>query len=126
MKLFEFPFLADENIHPSVIASLQGQMIDVVSVSEADLLGESDETLLQFAFDSGRVVLTHDSDFGMLTLAQKKPIIGILYLRPGHIRPAFTIELLNSLSGQSLEVESPFIVVGTRNANKVRIRVRHL
>lgn len=126
MKLAEYPFLADENIHPDVIAYLREQSFDVLSVFEAELVGSPDEAVLQFAYEAGRVVLTHDSDFGMLAIAYHQPMTGILYVRPGHIQPSFTIESLTTILNQTFEVEPPFIIVGTRKGQRVHIRARQL
>ncbi len=126
MNLAEYPFLADENIHPDVIAYLRDLDFDMISVIEAGLIGSSDEPILQFAFAAGRVVLTHDSDFGTLALAYHQPIVGILYVRPGHIQPSFTIDTLTAILNQTFELEPPFVIVGTRRAQKVHIRARQL
>jgi hypothetical protein len=61
LNLAEYPFLADENVHPGVIAHLRDSGFDLLSVVETGLIGSSDEKVLQFAFEAGRIVLTHDS-----------------------------------------------------------------
>ena len=70
MKPFEFPLFADENIHPDVVAALRERGRDVSSVVEAGLGGADDITVLRHAFGEGRVVCTHDSDFGSLLITQ--------------------------------------------------------
>jgi hypothetical protein len=47
-------------------------------------------------------------------------------LRPGHIKPTFTIETMNTLFQQVVDVASPFIIVAERTANTVKIRVRKM
>jgi predicted nuclease of predicted toxin-antitoxin system len=126
LNLAEYPFLADENIHPDVIAHLRDSGFDLLSVVEAGLIGSSDEKVLQFAFEAGRIVLTHDSDFGTLALAYQQPIIGILYIRPGHIQPSFTIDSLAAILDRTYEITPPFIIVGTRQGQRVHIRARQL
>lgn len=126
MNLAEYPFLADENIHPNVIAHLQDSDFDVLSVIEAGLIGSPDEEILQFAFETGRVVLTHDSDFGTLALAYNQPIVGTLYIRPGHIQPSFTVDSLTAIFDRTFEVTPPFIIVGTRQKQRIHIRARQL
>jgi len=71
-----------------------------------------------------RVVITHDSDFGGLAVLNSQPYIGIIYLRPGHIRPEFTIQTLQAIQSRTLEVTPPFIVVAERTGNNVKIRLR--
>jgi len=126
LKLFEFPFLTDENVHPEVVVFLREQGITVQTVSEIGLIGQPDTAVLQFAHQNQLVVLTHDSDFGTLAIARKQPIIGILFLRPGHILPEFTTATIESLITSEFEVEVPFIVTAVRKGIKVRTRVRYL
>jgi predicted nuclease of predicted toxin-antitoxin system len=102
LNLFDFPLLADENIHPDVIQYLREQGNDVLSVYEAGLVGQSDTAVLRAARQSGRIVISHDSDFGTITLAQNEPFIGIIFLRPGHITPNFTIQTLKTLTERNI------------------------
>jgi predicted nuclease of predicted toxin-antitoxin system len=126
VKPLDFPLLADENIHPDVIAYLRQQECDIRSIAEDDLFGQSDRTVLRTAYADGRVVLTHDSDFGTLVITQDEPFIGIIYLRPGHIRAEFTIQTLRTIDGQPLDVQPPFIIVAEQRAQAVQIRTRQL
>jgi hypothetical protein len=50
--------------------------------------------------------------------------VGIIYLRPGHIRADFTIKTLEAIRDNAPEVTPPFILVAERTGNTVRIRVR--
>lgn len=54
--------LADENFNGRILRALQRQFpdLDVVRVQDTSLYGTDDQTLLQFAADENRVVLTHD------------------------------------------------------------------
>ena len=126
MKPLDFPLLADENIHPDVTSYLRQQESDVRSVAEESLFGSSDRAVLRAAYAEGRVVLTHDSDFGTLVITQDEPFIGIIYLRPGHIRAEFTIQTLRTIDGQPLDVRPPFIIVAEQRAQAVQIRTRQL
>lgn len=126
MSPLDFALFADENIHPEVVTFLKNQGNDIQTVKDQGFSGESDIVLLRYAHQSGRVILTHDSDFGTLAVMQGEPLTGIIYLRPGHIRPEFTIETLKTIDSQSPQVQPPFIVVAERSKQKVRIRVRHL
>ncbi|MDD5468995.1 MAG: DUF5615 family PIN-like protein [Anaerolineales bacterium] len=93
MKPLDFPLLADENIHPEVIAYLRRAGFEITSVSEQGEFGLSDADVLKQAIEAGRVVLTHDNDFGRLALLGAK-FIGVIYMRPGHIQARFTIKSL--------------------------------
>jgi predicted nuclease of predicted toxin-antitoxin system len=72
------------------------------------------------------VVLIHDSDFGTLVITQDEPFVGIIYLRPGHIRAEFTIQTLRTIDAQSLDVQSPFIIVAEQKDQTVQMRTRQL
>ena len=126
MNPLDFPLLADENLHPDVVLFLRRQGHDIRSVVEDELFGHSDLAVLRLAHTEGRVVLTHDSDFGTLVITQQEPFTGIVYLRPGHIRPEFTIRTLQIVAAQSLDVQSPFIVVAEQRERTVQIRTRQL
>jgi predicted nuclease of predicted toxin-antitoxin system len=124
LTLSEFAVLADENIHPKVVEYLQGRGLDVARVQEFNIA--TDVNILRFANETGRVVLTHDGDFGLLAVRGGEPVLGIVYLRPGHIRPEFTIATLQTLLDAAPELTPPFMLVAGRTGDKVRIRVRSL
>jgi hypothetical protein len=50
--------------------------------------------------------------------------IGMIYLRPGHIRSEFTIKTLEAIRDNAPDVAAPFILVAERTGDIVRIRVR--
>lgn len=124
MRLEDLPLLTDENIHPEVKEFLRKSGHDVLDVKESGLTGTSDLLLLQRAFAENRAVITHDSDFGRLAIAQFEPIIGIIYLRPGHHKADFTIATLKELFRRQLNLSVPFIIVAARAGDRVSIRVR--
>ncbi len=124
MTILDFKFLADENVHLEVVRFLRDQGCDVFAVRESRLAGSSDEQLLRHAITEDRVVLTHDSDFGALALLADQPPVGIVYLRPGHIDPVFTIETLRVILRQDLTLTRPFILVARRTKDRVVLRLR--
>jgi len=113
VKIQEFSFLADENLHPNVVASLRSQGFDILYVREG-FIGSSDTTLIQLAHRQNRVIITHDKDFGALAIARREPMVGILFLRPGHIDPQFTQNTLEVVFQSNLDLIPPFIVVAKR------------
>jgi predicted nuclease of predicted toxin-antitoxin system len=125
VKALDYPLLADENVHPDVIVFLRKAGLDVESVSEQGKFGISDTQVLAQATKAGRVVLTHDSDFGGLALMGAQ-FIGIIYVRPGHIHADFTIKTLEAIRDNAPEVTPPFILVAERTGDTVKIRVRQL
>jgi predicted nuclease of predicted toxin-antitoxin system len=125
VKVFDFPLLADENVHPDVIVFLREGGSDVQSIFEQGKFGLPDTKVLQQATETGRVVLTHDSDFGGLALMGTQ-FIGIIYVRPGHIRANFTIKTLEAIRENAPDVQPPFILVAERTGDTVKIRVRQM
>ncbi len=124
MNSFDFPLFADENIHPDVVDFLRESGFDITSIAERGEFGVTDEYVLLKASEEGRAVLTHGSDFGGLALFGAQ-FVGIIYLRPGHIRPEFTKQTLKAIFERDLEVNPPFILVAERRAfGKVKIRIR--
>ena len=126
MHPLDFPILADENIHPDVVKFMKEQSKDVSSVLEEGLAGQGDLTILRHACHKKRIVMTHDSDFGALAILHQEPIIGIIYLRPGHISGEFTSRVIKTLTDQSIDIQSPFIIVAAFKHGKLQIRVRQL
>lgn len=106
------------------MAQIEG--LDVVTTQDLALGGSSDSTVLEEAVSMGRIVLTHDADFGCLAVARRQPVTGIVFVRPGHISSAFTIDTLRTLPRADPEVTWPFILVAVRSAGQVRIRLRGL
>lgn len=60
MRLIDSPWLTDENIHPEVSLYLRSRGLDVQDVKEQRWHGRSDEDLIDEAYRSGRIILTHD------------------------------------------------------------------
>ena len=126
MKPLDYPLLLDENVHPEVAAALRSRGKDVESVYTVGAIGAPDVRVLELATDAGRVVVTHDSDFGTLAVRAGQGLIGIVYIRPGHIRPEVVMETLDAVDALDISPAPPFIVVAERRGTDIRIRVREL
>lgn len=124
MKALDWPLLTDENVQREVVEVLRSAGTDVATVEERGIAGTTDEIVIRLALVEGRVVVTHDADFGTLAVLRGEPVLGIIYLRPGHIHPAFVVAMLDALRAADVDVEPPFIVVVQRRAAEVRIRFR--
>jgi predicted nuclease of predicted toxin-antitoxin system len=124
MNPLELPLFTDENIHPDVVQGLRTRGKDVRTVVDEGLRGSDDVVVLRRAHSTGRVVITHDADFGKLAIQAAEPYTGIVFLRPGHILPAFVLGALAALEASSIAVTPPFIVVVERKEDQVRVRVR--
>ncbi|HSB10177.1 MAG TPA: DUF5615 family PIN-like protein [Blastocatellia bacterium] len=75
-------FHLDEHIAPAIASALRRRGIDVTTAYEANLLGSTDEAHLQFAHQSGRVIVTHDEDYLRLH-AGGRSHAGIAFCRQG-------------------------------------------
>lgn len=96
------------------------------SVREASLHGTDDRDLLRRAFEEERVILTHDSDFGALAIRDGEPLVGVVYLRPGHFGPNFTIRTLRGVFEKNLDLSPLFIMVAKQTESRINIRIRSL
>jgi predicted nuclease of predicted toxin-antitoxin system len=96
----------------------------VRTVADEGLRGSDDVAVLRRAHAMGRVVVTHDADFGKLAIQAGEPYTGIVFLRPGHISPSFVLGALAALEASSINVIPPFIAVIERKVDHVRVRVR--
>ncbi len=123
MILRDFNLMVDENISPEVTTILRKEGFDVFSVEESEFVGSTDRQLIRLAYAAKRVILTHDSDFGMLAIRDGEPYFGIIHLRPGHVPPVHTITGLRRLLNEDLSLSTPFILIcQTFPGFRVRIR----
>ena len=124
MNLFACKLLTDENIHPLVVQFLRQQGCDVEDVLTLGLGKAADDMILNETLRQSRVVLTHDRDFGRLAILSRHPLHGIVFLRPGHIDPRFTIATLQVVDAQEFDFSPSFILVARRRASHVQLRMR--
>jgi predicted nuclease of predicted toxin-antitoxin system len=125
MNPLDFALLTDENIAPEVVAALRDRRIDICTLHDLGLSGATDTDILSRAHSANRVVLTHDADFGFLAVRRKVPFIGVIFLRPGHIKTSFSLEALDTLRSAAVDVDPPFLIVLERKQNRILIRLRH-
>jgi len=71
-------FLADENFNNQIVRGIfqQRRDVDIVRVQDVGLSGADDPTVLEWAAQQGRVVLTHDVAT-MITFAYKRIELGL-------------------------------------------------
>ncbi len=124
MKLFVCKLLTDANIHPQVVHFLRQQGCDIEDVITLGLGQAADDVIVAEAVQDNRIVLTHDRDFGRLAILLHQPLQGIVFLRPGHIDPSFTIETLGTINAHDLDLSPSFILVARRRGSHVQLRLR--
>ena len=75
-------YFADEHVPTAVPNGLRKRGIDILTVSEAGLLGTEDEGLLEFVREEERVIVTQDQDF--LQIADREADYpGVVYAPQG-------------------------------------------
>jgi predicted nuclease of predicted toxin-antitoxin system len=124
MRILDLPLLADENIRPDLVAALVASGVNIVTAVGEGLGGSDDVEILRHAMERGRVVLTHDSDFGMLAIRRGEPFVGIVHSRPGNLPRGQVREMLDNLTVPDEGTQQPFIMVAERRAGVLRVRVR--
>lgn len=72
-------FLLDEHLDTAVAESLRHAGVDAVSIQDVGIRSWSDEQILVYAKDNGRVVVTADEDFLILN-AENMEHAGIAFL----------------------------------------------
>jgi len=72
-------FYLDEHIPSAVAEGLRNRGVEVVMLSEAEMLGARDEEHLDFARRKGYVVVSHDDDFLRL-VAEGHSHSGLVYV----------------------------------------------
>ena len=126
MRPFELPILTDENIDPAVVTALGNRGHDVQTVQELGLGGSTDREVIRAARRAGRVIVTHDADFGTLAIREGEPFLGIVFLRPGHVSAAVVLAMVDRVGSMAIDVKPPFLIVADRRGAAVRVRVRRV
>lgn len=76
MKLF-----LDENLSPQHAVELRAQGHDAIAVLEVGLSGATDEQVLGFAVENGRVLVTLDADFANVMRFPPGQTLGVVRLK---------------------------------------------
>jgi predicted nuclease of predicted toxin-antitoxin system len=80
-------FLADMGISPEMVAFLTGLGHDAIHLADHGLGKEADPQVLEKARREGRVLLTHDLDFGELVAAGRLHLPSVIIFRLRNMRP---------------------------------------
>lgn len=80
-------FLADMGISPKTVAHLQSLGYDAVHLHDQGLDRTQDLVILQKARNEGRILLTHDLDFGELMAASGAKLPSVIIFRLRNMRP---------------------------------------
>lgn len=80
-------FLADMGISPKTVTFLRGMKHDAVHLCDQGLDRLPDSVILEKARDEGRILLTHDLDFGELMAASRAALPSVIIFRLRDMRP---------------------------------------
>ena len=75
-------YYVDEHVGSSIVHGMRRRGVDVMTVTEAGMCGRNDEAQLEFALNTGRVIVTQDRDFLRLA-ASGASHAGIVYTPQG-------------------------------------------
>ncbi len=87
-------FLIDMNLSPRWVEFLQSEGRDSVHWSEIGRPDSTDSELMDWAREHGRVVLTHDLDFGAMLAATQATSPSVAQIRAQDVRPESLAPLL--------------------------------
>lgn len=126
MTLFDFDFLADENVDWQEVEWLRAAGVDVEAVIEGPLLGATDRQILAASQQTSRLVLTYDSDFGTLAIRDGEPCLGIVFVRPGNLSADEVTGMLAEATRQIPSLDPPFLLLLEMRSGFSRMRLRRI
>ncbi len=116
-------FLADMGISPKTVAFLRSLGHDAVHLHEEGLDRLSDADILAKARSEGRILLTHDLDFGELLAASGERLPSVIIFRLRNMRPDNVNRYIPFILEQyEAKLEEGAIL----SVNELRIRMRPL
>jgi predicted nuclease of predicted toxin-antitoxin system len=116
-------FLADMGISPRTVTFLKSLGHDVVHLQEQGLGRLSDPLTLRKAREEGRVLLTHDLDFGELMAASGEELPSVVIFRLHDMRPERVNLYLKQIVTEHDEVLEQGVIV---SVSERQIRLRNL
>lgn len=115
--------LLDMGLAQSTAIFLRSAGYDAVHLREEGLQRLPDEQIMAKALREGRVILTHDLDFGRLVALSRGRLPSVVTFRLGDMRPRQVNQYLQDiLTRFDHELEAGVLISVTDDA----IRVRHL
>jgi predicted nuclease of predicted toxin-antitoxin system len=117
LKLF-----LDENLSPKHAAELRTEGHDAVAVLEVGLSGATDEQVLHFAVEDGRVLVTLDADFANVMRFPPEQTLGVVRLK---VHPATEGRIRQAIRRALLYLENIDIAGRLAVVDEDKIRIRH-
>ena len=116
-------FLADMGLARSTVAFLRAQGHDAVHLRDQGLQRLEDEEIIEKARAEGRVILTHDLDFGRIIAVSRANVPSVVTFRLNDMRPAQVNRYLAEVLAHFAEQLKAGALV---SVNERGIRVRSL
>jgi predicted nuclease of predicted toxin-antitoxin system len=116
-------FLADMGISPRTVTFLKGVGHDAVHLHEQGLGRLSDPLILRKAREEGRVLLTHDLDFGELMAASGAELPSVVIFRLHDMRPERVNRYLEQILTEHVDILEHGVIV---SVSERQIRLRNL
>jgi predicted nuclease of predicted toxin-antitoxin system len=116
-------FLADMGISPRTVYFLKNLGHDAVHLSEQKLHRLVDDKILRKARDEGRVLLTHDLDFGDLMAASSAELPSVIIFRLRNMHPNQVNRYLEELVTEYQDALEKGAIISVVEG---RIRLRNL
>jgi predicted nuclease of predicted toxin-antitoxin system len=114
--------LVDMNLSPKWCAILQAEGWDSVHWSDVGIGSAPDHDIMQWALNEGRVVLTHDLDFGAMLAATQAKGPSVVQVRTQDVRPQTLTPLLIPLLRQyENELEAGALLIVDQGRSRVRL-----
>lgn len=116
-------FLVDMGISPRTVAFLSSQGHDATHLLDANLERLADPDIIDKARLEGRVLLTHDLDFGELLAASGAGLPSVIIFRLQNMRP----EQVNRYMLAAIEEYEDALTAGAvLSVSEGRVRLRYL
>ena len=116
-------FLLDMGLAQSAVAFLRDQGYDAVHLREEGLQYLLDEEVIEKARKEGRIILTHDLDFGRLIALSQRRLPSAITFRLDDMQPSYVNHyLIEALQHFTAELEAGALI----SINEHAIRVRSL
>ena len=116
-------FLADMGISPKTVTFLRGMKHDAVHLHDQGLDRLPDSVILEKARDEGRILLTHDLDFGELMAASRAALSSVIIFRLRDMRPVNVNGCLQKIITEHCELLEEGAIA---SVTKSRVRIRPL
>jgi len=115
-------FLADMGISPKTAAFLRSLGHDAVHLHDQGLDGLEDPAILAKAREEGRILLTHDLDFGELIAVSGAMLPGVVVFRLRNMRPEAVSGYLQKIISRHAEAMEKGAIISVAEG-QVRVRV---